>query len=188
MNIEVQRAFLSSENIGFHLDYLRNMRLKYSIYKKSIPALEGKTLRQLSRMLDRCDDKHDIISLACCIKSHELFFSSFSDNSAKCPEIREWYSSESAFLYEVYQKALGQRGFIYITRVERRSPEIVLGSDEKVPQLVAPPLLAIDLCEHAYFLDYHFDREAYIRALLTHLDLRMLFRSENAEIYLDTTI
>ena len=32
-------------------------------------------------------------------------------------------------------------------------------------------VLAIDMCEHAYFLDYGFDRSAYVGQLLKFLDL-----------------
>ena len=40
--------------------------------------------------------------------------------------------------------------------------------------LPAPPALAIDVSEHAYFLDYGFDKQRYIMAALPFLDLSKL--------------
>ena len=40
------------------------------------------------------------------------------------------------------------------------------------------PRLAIDLCEHAYFIEYGFDKERYLEDLLRHLDLSRLKSDE----------
>ena len=42
--------FLSDMSIAQHKDYVRNMRLKYSILEKSIPNLAGKDISDIRRM------------------------------------------------------------------------------------------------------------------------------------------
>ena len=36
------------------------------------------------------------------------------------------------------------------------------------------PLVCIDVCEHAYFLDYGFDKERYLKSALPYLDITKL--------------
>ena len=38
------------------------------------------------------------------------------------------------------------------------------------------PCLCVDVCEHAYLQDYGFEKEAYVRAAVAHLDVAKLLK------------
>ncbi|MBQ2876816.1 MAG: hypothetical protein IJE25_07385 [Clostridia bacterium] len=189
MNTEIMRAFLSEETIKTHLEYVRQTRLKYSIYEKSIPEIKGAPLRKIYGSKFSEQIKKEILPYIISIKSHELYFSSFCERPRPCPEIKEYYSSAAAFLYEVREAALDiDHGFLYIMR--DRSGKPVFTSDPHPQGILrnSPPTLAIDLSEHAYFSDYSFDKRRYLAAMLPRLDLSEIFSGENSKIYLDTPI
>ena len=89
--------------------------------------------------------------------------------------LKKYYSSENSFLYEAEQLALSaDGGFLYIALDDRRVPQPRLSESNRFACIKDTPLLAVDLCEHAYFSDYSFDKKRYLRAALSHLDLSKL--------------
>ena len=48
MENDVFLEFLSEEGLARHLELLNNLRLRYSIIEKSIPAIKGKDYREIS--------------------------------------------------------------------------------------------------------------------------------------------
>ena len=105
------------------------------------------------------------------ILSHELYFSSFCNNHIPCPRIREGYQSENRFCFLLSEYVKNIRyGFLYIYPLARY-PFVGYGTAEKD---LARAVLAIDLWEHAYFLDYGFDFSSYVEAALSHLDFSRL--------------
>lgn len=188
MRLEGMRAFLSEDAISGHLAYYRRERCKYSILEKSIPEIRGKSLRELYKMPHSGDLGDEILSRANFLKSHELYFSSFCERRRVCCEIKKYYSSEAAFLYEISERALRmQGGFLYILRDKRGRPFAVSSEDLRFGRDFAPAL-ALDMEEHAYFLDYRFNKERFISAALAAFDLNEIFSDENSRLYLDTPI
>lgn len=163
--------FLSDRSIKLHKEYLEKLKLQYSILEKSFPSIVGKNISDIQRMKLR--DKDEIISLRCNAKCHELFFNSFGKENQTSMRIRESYGSEAGFLYEIYAEAKNvESGFAFIT-VRRGRPEVLFGGYTMLMKL-CEPLLVLDLCEHAYFLDYGFDKEEYVRSMLPYLNLNKL--------------
>lgn len=161
-------AFLSEEEILKHKEYLRQLKLKYSILEKSIPGIENKDFRDISRML-RTDEREEVLKLLSKIRLHELYFSSFSDTPMKKNSfVSEQFGSEANFLYNLFKICKNAYpSFLCITvRKGRIFP--VLTEDFFS---LNTPLLAIDLYEHAYFGDYGFNREKYLESALSYLDL-----------------
>ena len=189
MNLEPLREFLSEDNILAHLDWCREKRMKYSIYEKSIPEIKGKTLKEITRQGMCAEILSEVLPLICDIKSHELYFNSFCTLKSPCNELKEYYSSEAAFIYELaeYCKAC-DHGFVYVYKSEGRPPLITKDMKPAIGRRAISPCLAIDVCEHAYFLDYGFKKSAYINAMLERLDTSKIFSDDNCKIYLDTPI
>lgn len=188
MRIEAMRTFLSEDAIREHLEHYRLERCKYAILEKSIPGIRGKSLRELYELPLNKELKKEILPKVIFLKSHELYFSSFCERRLTCNEIRKYYSSEAAFLYEVEEKACRMRcGFLYIAR-DRSGKPVAIREEECAFGRDFAPCLAIDMAEHAYFLDYRFEREKYIRGALAGLALNEIFSNENSRIYLDTPI
>jgi Fe-Mn family superoxide dismutase len=173
------REILSDENIALHKEYVRQMRLKLSIIESYIPTIRNMSVRDvLSLRLDK-RDRRDILALLPEISIHDLYFSSFTGNKNIPSEaVRKRFGSESAFLNTLYREALEMHyGFLAI--FENGSFSKV--SDYPSVYTRSAPVLAIDLCEHAYFLDYGFDRERYIISCLTYLDLGKI-KLKNSEV------
>lgn len=167
--------FLSEENIALHREYLRQLRLKYSIFEDSIEGLKGAELRDVYRMKISQRDRSDAINFLSEIKAHEIFFSSFSGEAyPRSDTVRKAYGSEAAFLNQLYRRCLSQRfGFVFVYALKDRI--IVEGFDDYEDAFrIGTPTLAIDVCEHVYFMDYGFDKERYLLSSLPYLDISKL--------------
>lgn len=148
------RNFISEENLTLHKEYLEALRLKKRMLMGALNVRRVETD----------------------IKAHELYFSSFCEDRIRCDLICKSYGSENRFCFLLKEYAEKRRGeFLYLYPL-CRFPFVGYGTEDK---LAYRAVLAIDLCEHAYFLDYGFDYLSYIEAALSHLDLKRLNRKAN---------
>ena len=169
------KRFLSEESITYHIDYVKQKRLKYSIIESSVPMLHGADVRDIYRMKIDTRDRRDAIELLSEIRLHDVFFSSFSEPVyPRSSTVADAYGNEANFLNCVYRRCLAlSHGFVLIyllgTRIEVRGctdyPDAFRRCD---------PVLAMDVCEHAYYSDYGFDKERYLLSALPYLDLTRL--------------
>lgn len=164
--------FLSERNVDLHREYLENCRMRLSILEKSGYSISGKSYPELFRAR-LGNAKDEILPLACEVYLHELYFDSFG-MAGECAEcLKSSYRSVAGFLYELERAAMAaDGGFLLVTRGQR-------GVDFSHNTSFAKPIryepcLAIDLAEHAYFLDYGFDKLSYVRAALSRLRLSKL--------------
>ena len=164
--------FLSEENIALHKEYVRQKRLKYSIIESSIPELSGAEIRQIYRMKISARDKSDAIDLLSEIKAHDISFSSYCHTSYPRSEtVARVYGSEASFLNSLYRNCLSQKyGFVFVYAFGERI-EVKGFYDCKSAFRIGTPTLAIDVCEHVYFMDYGFDKERYLLSSLPYLDI-----------------
>ena len=168
--------FLSRDSILAHIDYMKELSLKYSIIEKSYPALAGKDIFKAKGSVIPRSVRGEAEELMRAILSHKIYFNSFAENLAPCPEIRKFYPSEDSFCYEVLSLARAfNGGFIYVFSGGGNSPRILHSSN--IPRVFEreAPTLALDLSEHAYFADYGFERDKYLRAAVARLDIKKLF-------------
>ena len=63
-------------------------------------------------------------------------------------------------------------GFIYI--YINKIGKIEISSDAEEVFINFNPILALDMYEHSYFLDYGFKKDKYIRAALSYFDTDMI--------------
>ena len=123
--------------------------------------------------------KEEILNLLFEIEAHELFFTSFSEKNTKCRELRDSYSSEEAFLYEVYECAAKcDDKFLLVCRDNRGLIRILNFKEyaDEYPKNAA--YLSLDVCEHTYFLDYGFDRDRYLKNSISHLCISKLAKTQ----------
>ena len=174
MSIEAMNEFLSRENVERHVEYLRTLRLRYSIIEKSVPVISKMEPPVLLRSgIDR-EIKDEAVRLLVSIKSHELFFRSFASIPILDRYEIKGYSSIDAFLFDILLMAREKpSGFIFLY-TDRGIPRARFSCLDDRAFIDYEPILAIDIFEHAYFNDYGFDRERYLRAALSHLDLTKL--------------
>lgn len=176
---ESMLLFLSKDSILEHMKYAENIRLQISILKKSFPQIYGKSFAEAMRCKIPKQYKIELQDRYVEYLSHELYFKSFAANDKPCREIKEYFSSEDSFCYEVLEIAKGQKnGYIYIYKGKGQGIKILHSASGYTPFLHFPPALCLDLEEHSYFADYGFRREEYLRSAIARLDLSLLFVGE----------
>ena len=164
--------FISQTNSELHREHLRTMKLQMSIFEKSYPEIVGKSCKEILKLPIKRSEREAAASLLADILAHELYFSSFSQTNAPSPAIRKAYGSEANFIYQLAQTAENSSGFLFVLADRRGVSSFSVHTDPLSVFLSDSTLvLAVDLCEHAYFYDYFFDKVAYLRAALSHLDL-----------------
>lgn len=165
-------SFVSEEALSLHKDYLKSLKLRYSVMEKSFPEIKNAHAKQLQRMRHRYKD--EILDLRCDIFCHELFFDSFGDAYQRCVAARAGYRTESSFIYEIFEASKISDASYLVISTDRGTVNIKpLGKAREILK-ISYPALCIDLCEHSYFLDYGFDKERYISNLLPYLNLSTL--------------
>lgn len=180
MEFEAMRGFLSEENIALHKNYLKDLRLRYSVLEKSVPYLKGLSLEEIQRRVPRSSVKVEAIARLSEIKAHEIFFDSFSRKAARCLSLCAKYGSESAFLHEVYSAAKKTKsGFLYV--YSKGGVQFEIKEDGGFFFKGELPVLAVDLFEHAYFKDYSFDRNRYLESAVYSLDLTKIGESSKKD-------
>ncbi len=171
--MDPMRSFLTEENILIHKEYMKNLRLKHSIMEKSFPEIKDKSIFDIEKMRLPISCKEEVLENLKEYLSHELYFRSFSQSNIIPDIIKSRYSSPEAFLYEIYLLASEKKqGFIYVFAGNRGVPEIIHSDDIKRMKLM--PKLALDISEHAYFLDYRFEKDRYIRSAISNINLSLL--------------
>ena len=171
--MEPMRAFLTEENILIHKEYMRTLRLRHSIMEKSIPQIKGKDILELQRSHFSQTVRDDVIPNLREYIFHQIYFESFGGTATMPLRLKKLYSSAQAFLYDVYLLASKKNeGFILIFSDDRG--EVRMMHSDDVKRLRSLPKLALDVSEHAYFLDYRFDKEKYLRSALSCLNIALL--------------
>ena len=167
--------FLSEENIASHREYLRTQRLKYSILEDSIPPLRKLGVKEVYRSKLSTVDKRDALLLLSDILLHDVYFSSFCDTRFPHSDAAiKSFGAESSLLNDLFRLGMSMRcGFACVCQT---NGSISVHDIEDCHDILryGEPILAVDVFEHAYFMDYGFDKERYLLSALPYLDLTKL--------------
>jgi superoxide dismutase, Fe-Mn family len=111
------------------------------------------------------------------IKNHELYFehlggSGGDPDGAAGELIRRDFGSAAAWRADLKATGMAGRGWAWTAYDwdERRLFNYIGDAQNSFPIWNATPLVALDVYEHAYFLDFQTDRASYIDAFLANLD------------------
>ncbi len=165
--------FLSEYNVLKHKEFLKNLKLKYSVLEKSYPSVAGLSFNEIRTAHLASDAKAECLELRSKIILHELYFDSFSEEIFSSAAVRSFFGSEANFLYEIENEISksADYGFLLVYVERKRRLNFTVGANLTDVLLNAEPLLALDLYEHAYFGDFGFDRKRYVKTSLSHLNL-----------------
>ena len=166
--------FLSERNIELHKLYLNDLSLKYSIFEKSYSELKSASLSAISKVRIKREEREAAYMLKAEIMAHKLFFSSFQIENLRSPILCCQFGSEAQFMYEMSnacQRCEG--GFLLIYREGDKIKSFCGREYQKIME-TKKPALCLDLCEHAYFYDYGFDKKSYILNALRNFDYSKL--------------
>lgn len=171
--------FLSAASIREHKEHLRELRHKASILKKSGVDFEKAAKGERCRVLLSKKERSEIEKLLHDIKMHEIYFSSFGQSFIPCQKIKQRFGSENNFAYLISRYAEQMNDGFLCVWSDRRGK--IAFSDSRELAKDAEIFLAIDLYEHAYFKDYGFKKNAYVRAALAHFDFSRINETENGK-------
>ncbi|MEX2210215.1 MAG: Fe-Mn family superoxide dismutase [Gaiellaceae bacterium] len=111
------------------------------------------------------------------IKNHEVYFehlggSGGDPDGAVAELIKRDFGSAAAWRDDLKATGMAGRGWAWTAYDwdERRLFNYVGDAQNTFPIWNATPLVALDVYEHAYWLDYQTDRASYIDAFLANLD------------------
>ena len=171
-------AAVSERALRIHNEHLESLKLKYSVLEKSCPELRGKTLREIMKFKTKY--RAEAINLKSDIMLHELYFSSFGEAYQRSDCVRKSFGSEANFLYELFEFCKSQNNGYALIYLNRGKIAFTGGSCEQLC-VMKNQHLCVDLCEHAYFLDYGFEREEYLKNLLPYLDISRIDKFYNTK-------
>ena len=171
MDVSTLHSFLSEDSVSAHLGELERLKLRYSILEASEPRLVGVCFTDIPSLRIARDIKEEAYEKRREIELHELYFSSFAKNNPRCERLPRQFSSPAEMAYELFCLAKDSRGVDFLVVYGEPSTGRVGFSVSKELSRRQVPILALDLCEHAYFCDYGFEREEYLRNASAHLDL-----------------
>jgi hypothetical protein len=180
MNFEGLNCFLSEDNLRRHREFLNTARLKLSILHKSDSRLKGITLDEARRLRGDRSLREELCSLLWCINSHEAYFDSFRVNPYVDPRKR---TMSEKMLYDIYSLGMSKdHGFIYISG-ECDNVKLSFSDDNNRFENFDGKILCLDLYEHAYFLDYGYNKDKYLKNAINHLDIGRVLDNSQGKAY-----
>lgn len=174
MEREAMHSFLSEESVSRHKAYLKQLVLEYSVLLASEPRLEDKCASEIAFMRIKSDIRNEAYAKRREIELHELYFSSFIEDSKRCENLPEGFRSVAELRYEIYRVASERREADFLVVAgDKKSRRVRVCADKNIgPRERA--ILALDLCEHAYFSDYGYDRDRYLKNAISRLNLSLV--------------
>jgi Fe-Mn family superoxide dismutase len=175
--LDALEPVLSRETVQYHL--IQHHR---RCYERTAALVKGTELEPLSlealvRAAGRRPDRGELFMLAAEAWNHDLYWRSLQPaggglaRGAIAGAIARWFGDFSAFVHraQAAAQALIGSGWLWVTWRAGRIEVVTSGKADSPLLHGHVPLIAIDLWEHAYYLDYYNARSAYVRACLTRL-------------------
>ena len=165
-------VFISEENYLKHREAHSADILRLGIIERSAPKIIEAEPKAIARMKAGGPDMLKAAELKASVILHKVFFSSFSARTyVPSEQIRREFGSERALCEDLYLAGMRiPRGFVAVLRTRRG---LSVSASESALDIfrLGEPILAVDVSEHAYYGDFGFNKEAYLRSALSHLDL-----------------
>jgi superoxide dismutase, Fe-Mn family len=168
---------LSRDTLVFHS--LRHQRVCFDRMLAMVrgTAFEAMPLEELIRVTERTPTQHAIYRCAAEVWNHNVFWHSMRPRGGGAAtglvgeRLRAHYGSHERFAGRFKDAAGAHFGSGWVWLVWRHNaPEIVTTRNAGTPLVRGDiVLLALDLWEHAYYLDYQNRRGAYVSAFLDEL-------------------
>jgi superoxide dismutase, Fe-Mn family len=168
---------LSRDTLVFH--YLRHQRVCFDRMLAMVrdTDLEALPLEELIRVTERNPAQHGVYRYAAEVWNHNLYWNSMRPRGGGAPNgpvaelLRARFGSHERFVREFKEAASAHFGSGWLWLVWRAGTlEIVATSNAGTPLVRGDgALLALDLWEHAYYLDHQNRRGAYVSTFLDDL-------------------
>ena len=167
--------FLSEQALASHKEYVRLLRVKYSILEDGIKGIKNIDVSKVLTMNLNKRDKIEVQSLLGEIQCHDIYFDSFNaDNGLRSTLARRQYGSEDALAMCILHEGMKKDIKFVSVGIKQGRISIHASFDYHTHFEVHVPRLMIDTEEHAYFWDYGFYKEGYLKSALRYLNLARL--------------
>ncbi len=171
--------FLSDRSLEMHKEYQNDLILKYRIFEKSYPELKNSDINGIYKSRIQRSERAAAAKLYSEILAHKIYFSSFTEHNSPCERIKREYGSVAGFLYVIKEKCRECDGGFLLIYDDRGRIFAYCGRDYEKILSSKNVVLALDLCEHAYFYDYGFKKEDYVINAISHFDFSKIEKSHN---------
>ena len=181
---------MSRDTVVFH--FLRHQRVCYDRMRTLVrgTGLEHLSLEELVRSTERSPVHHALHRYAAEVWNHNVYWRSMRPGGGGAArgrvgeELRRRFGSYERFTYKLKSAASMHFGSGWLWLVWRGgAPEIVVTRNAGTPLARGETvLLALDLWEHAYYLDHQNRRAAYVATFLDELVSWELANSALAEL------
>ena len=168
---------MSRDSVVFH--FLRHQRVCFDRMRALArdTALEELSLEELIRVTERSPAHHALYRYAAEVWNHNLYWRSMRPRGGGAAHGRigealtKRFGSYERFAHKWKSTASAHFGSGWLWLVWRDgAPEILLTHNAQTPLIRGEPaLLALDLWEHAYYLDHQNRRAAYVKTFLEEL-------------------
>ena len=167
--------FLSEQTIFAHREYVRTLRLKYSILEDGIPEIKNADINKIFTAKIDKNDKREALARLAEITCHDMYFSSFeAECGIRSSLARHQYGSEDALAMCILHEGMKKDIKFISIGIKQGRISIHASREYQTHFEVHTPKLMIDVEEHAYFWDYGFDKERYLKSALEYLNLSKL--------------
>ncbi len=170
----------------------RTMEEHYEIYKGYVPkvneiqkkldTVERGTANQIYSDLRSL--RVDLSFAVGGVKNHEIYFGHLGGDGGKpagrlLEQIERDFPSYEAWLADFKASGMAGRGWVWLAYDHdfRMLTTVVGDAQNTFPSWNATPILAMDLYEHAYMIDYGRARAKYIEAFFDNLDWGVVARN-----------
>ncbi len=178
--------FIDTKTVGLHYEkhyrnYLNklNQLLQKNHYKNEYSKEELVIHLDMFPLQDRDDILYNLGG----VLNHELYFSNVSPKENNRPvksilkQINAQYGNYENFKKEFLKTAsyLVGSGYTFLVLNEKKELEIINLSNQETPYTYGLiPLIALDLWEHAYYLNYQNERNRYIENFFEIIDFEQI--------------
>lgn len=170
----------------------RTMEEHYEIYKGYVPKVN-----EIQKKLDTVERgtasqiysdlrslRVDLSFAVGGVKNHEIYFGHLGGDGGKptgrlLEQIERDFPSYEAWLADFKASGMAGRGWVWLAYDHdfRMLTTVVGDAQNTFPSWNATPILAMDLYEHAYMIDYGRARAKYIEAFFDNLDWGVVARN-----------
>ncbi len=178
--------FIDTRTVGLHYEkhyqnYLNklNQLLQKNNYKNEYSKEELVTHLDMFPLEDRGDILYNLGG----VLNHELYFSNVSPKENNQPvesilkRINQQFENYDNFKKEFMKTAsyLVGSGYTFLVLNDKKELEIINLSNQETPYTYGLiPLIALDLWEHAYYLNYQNERQRYIENFFEIIDFEQI--------------
>ncbi|MCX8179586.1 MAG: Fe-Mn family superoxide dismutase [Candidatus Aenigmarchaeota archaeon] len=168
----------SEKSIVEHLKLYQGYVNKYNEIMEKLLALSEDDLKSGNATFSQIRElKVELTFAIGGVKNHEIYFENLGGKGGKpkgklLTQIEKDFGSFERWLADFKGTALSARGWVWLVfdRDNKRLFNIIGDSQNTYPIWNSKPLLALDMYEHAYWLDFQTNKTAYIEAFIKNID------------------